>query len=60
MIFITIASFISAVCFVICTIVALFFALSNTLAISVGFAILACWWFILTVIFGFVYLNRRR
>lgn len=60
MIFITIASFISAICFVTCTILALFFALSNILASSVGYAILAGWWFILTVLFGYVYLNRRR
>jgi hypothetical protein len=55
----TLASLFSALGFVSCTATALYFAiLENNIGSSAGFALLACWWFILMVIFGYCYVKR--
>ena len=57
----TIASFISAVLFVLCTIVSVYLTLlDGNLAASAGFALLASWWFILMVVFGLAFIRGKK
>ena len=56
----TLVSFFSAFCFVICTVTSVYFAvLENNIGTSAGFALLACWWFVLMVCFGYAYVRRK-
>jgi hypothetical protein len=58
MLIVTIASFISAMGFTVCTFTALFFALMGDLGSSLGFALIAGIWFVLMVTLGYAYINR--
>jgi hypothetical protein len=59
--FLTIASFFSAMCFTLCTATAVYFAvLEDNIGSSAGFALLACWWFILMVVFGYCYIRGKK
>lgn len=59
MLLLTIASFISAIGFTVCSFISLFFALMGDLGSSIGFALVAGIWFILMVVFGYAYVNWR-
>jgi hypothetical protein len=59
MVLLTVASLISAFSFMVCTYTALYFAFINDIGSSLGFALLAGIWFILMVVFGYAYINRR-
>jgi hypothetical protein len=57
---ITIASLVSSLAFVMCAILAGGLVLMGDFAASIAYGILAAWWFILMVIFGYIFIQYER